>query len=169
MKNPKTTAERIGNDEKEITLKNETELNFIVVYETIYKRNDFTTDELALLVKLIGMAPNFKPTTRKLADILKLDYHRLIKATKALQDKGFLKIKKYGSKSEWIINQQPIKNMKDFNKETLLNALLNFDITIKDLKRFHKLKIIDDKLYIETIKNYIDELKKITKTKWLND
>ena len=143
---------------------------FIIVYESVYKNTNLTTDEIALIIKLLSIAPTFKPTSRKLADILKIDLKRLNKASKGLQDKGYLIIKRFGNNSEWTITQEPfIETLKDLNKETLLNALLNFEIDFKDLKQLHKLKMIDDKLFIETATAYGKELQRIVKTKWLDD
>ena len=146
------------------------ELHFIIVYETIYKNNDLTTDELALLIKLIARAPTFKPTSRKLADILNIDLKRFNKASLGLQEKGYLTIKRYGNKSEWTITQTPIlNNISVLNVENLVNGLLNFTITQKELNLLHKLKRIDDKIYIETQKRYIKELQRILKTEWLDN
>ncbi len=145
-------------------------LNFIIVYETIYKNNDLTSEEIHLLIKLIAKAPNFKPTSDKLADILHMSKKTLNKASKSLQEKGYLTIKKYGNKSEWNITQTPILNtINILSVENLVNGLLNYTITPKELKLMHKLKRIDDKIYIETIKQYSKELQRILKTNWLND
>lgn len=142
---------------------------FIIVYESVYK-NRFTSDEMHLLIKLISLAPTFKPTSRKLASILNIDIRALNQASKGLQKKGYLIIKKHGKNSQWIINQKPINSaLKDLTKETLLNALLNFEIDIQKLKLLHKLKYIDDRLFIETATAYGKELQRIVKTKWLDE
>lgn len=144
--------------------------NFIIVYDTIYKNNQITSDEMHLLIKLISLAPTFKPTTEKLADILHLSKRALIKASKGLQKKGYLIIKKHGNTSQWIINQEPINTeLQNLTKEHLLNALLNFEIDLQKLKLLHKLKYIDDRLFIETTTAYGKEIQRIVKTKWLDD
>ena len=143
--------------------------NFIIVYDSVYKNNDLTAEELQLLIKLISIAPTFKPTAEKLAKILKHDKRTILKASKGLQAKGYLKIEKHGNTSQWTINQQPINQLTDYSKETLLNALLNFDIDLKQLKELHKRKIIDDRLFIATATAYAKEIQRIVKTKWLDE
>lgn len=136
--------------------------NFIILYDSVYKNNDLTANELQLLIKLIAKAPTFKPNSRKLADILKMNQKALNKASKGLQRKGYLIIKKFGKNSEWTITQEPIINKIDnLNKETLLNGLLNHLIQIEDLNLLHKLKRIDDRLYIEITEEYAKELVRI--------
>jgi len=138
--------------------------NFIIVYDSVYKNTNLTTDEIALLIKLISLAPTFKPTAEKLADILHISKRALLKASKGLQAKGYLKIKKFGKCSEWTINQQPIEaKINDYSKQTLLNALLDYQITFKDLELLHKLKRIDDRLYINIVNDYTKELIRIAK------
>ena len=137
---------------------------FIIVYDSVYKNTNLTTDEIALLIKLISLAPTFKPTSQKLADILNITIKALNKASKGLQAKGYLKIKKFGKNSEWIITQEPIQaKINDFSKESLLNGLLNYQITFKDLELLHKLKRIDDRLYIDIVKDYTKELIRVAK------
>lgn len=156
---------------EQITLKEiKPKQNFIIIYDSVYKNTNLTTDEIALLIKLISSAPTFKPTCRKLADILHIDLKRFNKACKGLQDKGYLIVKRFGNKSEWNYTQEPfIDTLKDLSKETLLNALLNFEIDLKDLKQMHKLKMIDDKLFIDTANTYAKEIQRIIKTKWLDE
>lgn len=155
-------------EKEEITLKNETKHNFIIVYETIYKRNDITADEMLLLIKLISMAPTFKPTFEKLKDILKLGKKALTKAIKGLKEKGFLTIKKYGRESQWIITQDPILNtIKSFNTDSIVNALIDFKIDMRDVKELHKRKIIDDIQFIKIRDKFSEELKNTLNTDWL--
>lgn len=149
--------------EPKTTLKyEEPKRNFIILYDSVYKNNDLTANELKLLIKLIASAPTFKPTSRKLADILKIDLKSLNRASKGLQAKGYLKIKKFGKSSEWTITQNPIENKIDnFNKESLLNGLLNYIISVEELNLLHKLKRIDDRLYIAVMEDYSKELVRI--------
>lgn len=146
------------------------EQHFIIIYESVYKNTDLTLEEIGLINKLVGKAPTFKPTIRKLAEITHLDIRRFNKLTKSLQEKGYLVIKKNGCKSEWTISQTPVINkINILSVENLVNGLLNFTITPKELKLLHKLKRIDDKIYIETQKQYIKELQRILKTEWLDN
>lgn len=140
----------------------EPKIRFKIVYESVYKNIDFTIDEWGLLHRLIYSAPTYKPTSQKLANLLKISIKRVNQASKGLQDKGYLIIKKFGKNSEWIINQEPqINEIKDLKKETLINALLNYTIDLKDLNRLHKLKYIDDRLYIEVSESYAKEIIRI--------
>lgn len=142
---------------------------FIIVYESVYK-NRFTSDEMHLLIKLISLAPTFKPTSRKLASILNIDIRALNQASKGLQKKGYLVIKKHGKNSEWTINQKPIENkINDFSEESLLNGLFNYLITIEDINLLHKLKRIDDRLYIKVTEKYAKELIRLAKLNAYND
>lgn len=144
--------------------------NFIIVYDSVYKNTNLTTDEIALLIKLIALAPTFKPTAEKLADILHISKRALLKASKGLQAKGYLKIKKFGKCSEWTINQQPIENkINDFSEESLLNGLFNYLITIEDINLLHKLKRIDDRLYIKVTEKYAKELIRLAKLNAYSD
>lgn len=154
---------------EEIVIKQEQKHNFIILYDTVYKNTNLTSDEIALIVKLLSIAPTFKPTFEKLMDLLHIGKIALSKAVKGLKDKGYLKIERFGNSSKWTITQEPIKSLKDLNKETLINALLNYEITLKDLKQLHRLKYIDDTLFIQTKDEYIKRLIEISKTKWLED
>lgn len=157
--------------ENGLTIKiQEPKKNFIILYDSVYKNTDLTTDEIALIVKLLSCAPNFKPTSEKLSNILNIDIRRLTKASKGLQEKGYLKIKKYSHTSEWTISQEPlINNFKEITTPILLNALLNYKIRFEDLKKLRKLKYIDDKILKETTNLYLKEIQKIAKYNWLDD
>lgn len=156
---------------QEITLQDNTpKQNFIIVYDSVYKNTNLTTDEIALLIKLIALAPTFKPNSQKLANILNISIKALNKASKGLQAKGYLKIKKFGKNSEWTITQQPIENkINDFSEESLLNGLFNYLITIEDINLLHKLKRIDDRLYIKVTEKYAKELIRLAKLNAYND
>lgn len=151
---------KTNKNNQEITLQDNTpKQNFIIVYDSVYKNTNLTTDEIALLIKLIAIAPTFKPTSQKLASILNISIKALNKASKGLQAKGYLKIKKFGKSSKWTITQQPIENkINDFSEETLLNSLFNYQITIEDINLLHKIKRIDDRLYIKITEKYAKEL-----------
>lgn len=157
--------------EKGLTIKiQEPKRNFIIIYDSVYKNTDLTTDEIALIVKLLSCAPTFKPTSEKLAKILNINIKRLTKATKGLQNKGYLKIKKYSNKSEWTISQEPfINDLEEITTPILLKMLLDNRIKLDDLRRLRKLKLIDDKILIETSEKYIEEIRRIIKTPWLDD
>lgn len=155
---------------EKIAIKQEQKHNFIIVYDTIYKNNSFTTDELALIIKLLGCAPTFKPSHRKLERILNTSDYALRQAEKGLIEKGYLKINKNGRNSEWTITQEPFTlKLSDFKDETLINALIDFEITLKDLKELHRRKYIDDSQFIRVKDAYIKRLKEISSTDWLND
>lgn len=166
MKKPLNESQENG-----LTIKiQEPKKNFIILYDSVYKNNDLTTDEIALIVKLLSCAPTFKPTKKKLSNVLNIDERRLTKASKGLQKKGYLKVKKYSNTSEWIINQEPfIADLEEITTPILLKMLLSYKIRLEDLKTLRKLKYIDDKILTETTEQYIKEIKRIMATPWLDD
>lgn len=171
MKNPKNKQEIKQNKSYKDLNKNKNIIdetpkrNFIIVYDSVYKNNNLNALELQLIIKLLSCAPTFKPSYRKLTQILKISDTTLLKAVKGLKEKGYLTIVKNGKESEWHITQEPtINKIKDLNCDTLVNALLDFEITPKELKQLHKLKYIDDIIYIKTLKKYSEEIQKIIKS-----
>lgn len=135
--------------------------NFIIVYDTIYKNSDLTTDEIAILIKLISASPNFKPTGRKLANILKIDYKRLLKATNSLQEKGYLKIQNLGKGkgAKWTISQAPTLKAQGYTFEDL-KGLLNVDYYYQLLKA----RLINFDLYKKLVENVIE----IARIEWID-
>lgn len=142
--------------------------HFIILYDSVYTNNNLTSNEIKLIIKLLSSAPTFKPSHRKLSQIMKINNRALIKAVNGLKEKGYLVITKNGKNSEWQITQEPsINKVSDLTAESLSQALINFDITPKELKQMHRLKYIDDLIYIESMKLYSKKLNEIIKTKWL--
>lgn len=161
---PTKATENTQEQETEILIKDETKHNFIIVYDTIYK-SKLTLEELGLLVKLLACAPSFKPTIKKLETELNASNRKILRAVKGLKQKGFLSIENnFKSGSVWTITQEPILNkVKGYTEQEIINALLDYEITTKDLKILLHKKFIDYPSYQAILKGYIKELQKIIK------
>ena len=162
--NEKLTAEEIGENNELIQLENKE--HFILIYESVYKNNELTADELALILKLSAAAPTFKPTKNKLMALLHISEHAFLKATKGLQEKGYLKIiNKHKGGSIWLLEQRPqkqiIKKSIDEIKDDFICGVISWAQLVAMLKN----KQITKSQY----KEIIEETYKIAKTPYLND
>lgn len=136
--------------------------NFIIVYDSVYKDN-LSASALALLIKLISLAPTFKPTTDKLATILKIGRTQTKQAIKELKNKGFLKIKINCGKqaNEWQITQEPKIEIiaKNYNDEEIQQYFFKGQISYEDLYIMYKKHLITKERY----NKILDETYRIAK------
>jgi DNA-binding transcriptional regulator YhcF (GntR family) len=162
------TNDNESKNNNELIINYPTKHNFIIVYDSIYKNTELSALELQILIKLISIAPTFKPSLRKLATLLKQSKPTILNATNNLQKMGYLEITKHGNKSTWVINQVPkYDEFKTITFESLYKKLDEGIITVKDLKKAHKLKIIDDTLFIKIMKEYEKEIQRLIHIDWL--
>lgn len=132
--------------------------HFIIVYDTVYKNTNLKAEELGLLLKLLSMAPTFKPTIEKMASILNIGQTKLKEIVKSLQKKGYLTIENnYKKGSIWTIRQEPLIKPEFMNYDFLSQ---NYTYDVELWRRLLKAKMITSKLYNELL----DNLVKIAKT-----
>ena len=166
---------------EQILIKNNTEKKYVVLYDTFYNHKGLTGGEYALFVYLLTRTPNFKPCKRGLMTCLQMSERAILKASKGLQEKGFLTIENKGQgASTWTITQTPIKayQTKDLRLDDILLSMNPQAIeekrangTISDEQAKEQLTI-----YISALKSkwfsdeedYEKHVREIIKTKWVN-
>lgn len=131
--------------------------NYIIVYESVYKNTELNAIEIALLVKILSLSPTFKHNLATLSKILHIPYKAILKASKGLQQKGYLSIKNNGIKGiTFIVNQKPIQSI-DIN-----------NIDIKHISVPTMEYLLESKQTPKELKKAILEyLNKIINTKWV--
>lgn len=129
--------------------------HFVILKETFYKNQNLTGDEIALFVYLITRAPTYKPNHKGLKKALKMGDDRYFKASKGLQDKGYLIIDKNGKNgTTYTLSQTPTGNAE---------ALGSIEETIffnepSHLMELYEREAINKTQFIKRLRDYITAL-----------
>lgn len=146
--------------------------NFRLIYDSFYQNKNLDANEIALLFVLITNAPTFKPNYEYLMKRLKIGEIKLIKASKGLQEKGYLKIVNKGKNNkEWIVSQKPILNIDNLKGAPIepnqIKKLLDNGLMSKEQAKANIQKYLVN-IFNEYRNGQTDEeLLEIIKTKWL--
>lgn len=117
---------------------------FLILYNTIYENQSLSALDIAILIKGLTAAPNYKLTREKLIKRFKISATTLENSLKTLKQQGFLMITRQGTKgSKWTFSQLPILNIESENKEQndlFVKLYKNIDkITIERLKALYNM------------------------------
>lgn len=87
---------------------------FAIIYNPLKNDNTLTTNERAILWTLITASNTFKPSIRGLEKILKISPKTILKATKSLENKGYLIIEGKATKSaKWRVIFDPLEEERE--------------------------------------------------------
>lgn len=177
-KKQKTNSEAIKEAEHILNNLDEKKRHFVILYDSFYLNKNLTGDEIALFTYLITRAPYFKPNTYHLKKQLKMGDDRFFRASKGLQEKGYLFIENKGRNGViWTTTQTPIKEnaFNDFSRDEII---ANYN-PIRTLELLERGTISKEQAkqwtaqYISALKSKLDfteeEIIKIARHNWLDD
>lgn len=145
-------------ENKTITIEQEqVKQNFIFVYDTIYKNDNLSADEIAILIKLISFAPTFKPNANIIMRKLNIGKDNYFKAIKGLQEKGYLKLERINKKEyKYKVSQKPIMKAENLTYEYLSkNNALDYQL----FNTLYTTRMIDYETYEKLINEFYKRIK----------
>ena len=142
---------------------------FLILYNTIYENQSLSALEIAILIKGLTAAPNYKLTREKLIKRFKVSTLTLEKSLKKLKQQGFLMITRQGTKgSKWTFSQLPILNIESESKEQndlFVKLYKNIDkITIERLKALYNMGALTS----GQVNKLLEHFYQVVNTQWVD-
>lgn len=142
---------------------------FLILYNTIYENQSLSALEIAILIKGLTAAPDYKITREKLIKRFKISTLTLEKSLKKLKQEGFLMITRQGKNgSKWTFSQLPILNIESENKEQndlFVKLYKNIEkITIERLKALYNMGALTS----GQVNKLLEHLYNVVNAQWID-